>query len=97
MVIYDTYTFPRAEALDAPLTLHDPIHVVELSAQLMEGWEPVGNPFWMLLNHDVSIHPEATAIHGYTRELLRLSGYSPHGVTPPSATTPGAALWWPTI
>lgn len=60
--------------------LYDPVHVVELSAQLMEGWEPVGNPFWMLLNHDVPIHPEATAIHGYTREFLQRSGYSPHRV-----------------
>ena len=57
--------------------LREPIHVVELSGQLMEGWEPVGEPFQMLLNHDVPIPPEAVAIHGYTREYLKRHGQEP--------------------
>lgn len=43
----------------------------------MEGWQPVGQPFRMLLNHDVPIPYEATAIHGYTREHLRRHGQDP--------------------
>lgn len=57
--------------------LYEPIHVVELSAQRMEGWNPVGEPFRMLLNHDVPIPPEAVAIHGYTQEFLRKNGADP--------------------
>ena len=57
--------------------LFEPIHVVELSAQLMNGWEAVGTPFRMLLNHEVPIPAEATAIHGYTREHLRRHGHDP--------------------
>jgi putative phage-type endonuclease len=57
--------------------LYEPIHVVELSGQLMEGWEPVGEPFQMFLNHDVPIPPEAVAIHGYTQEYLRKHGHEP--------------------
>ncbi|MHB1308882.1 MAG: 3'-5' exonuclease, partial [Limisphaerales bacterium] len=57
--------------------LYEPIHVVELSGQLMEGWERVGEPFRMLLNHDVPIPPEAVAIHGYTQEYLRRHGQEP--------------------
>jgi len=60
--------------------LLDPIHVVELSGQLMEGWERVGEPFQMLLNHDVPIPPEAVAVHGYTREYLRRHGQEPRHV-----------------
>ena len=57
--------------------LRAPIHVVELSGQLMEGWERIGKPFRMLLNHDVSIPSEAVAIHGYTQGYLRLFGKPP--------------------
>lgn len=60
--------------------LHEPIHVVELAGQLMEGWERVGEPFRMLLNHDVPIPPEAVAIHGYTQEYLRRHGQEPRHV-----------------
>lgn len=60
--------------------LCDPIHVVELSGQLMEGWERVGEPFSMLLNHDVFIPPEAVAVHGYTQEYLRKHGEKPSRV-----------------
>jgi putative phage-type endonuclease len=60
--------------------LTDPIHVVELSGQIMDGWEPVGEPFQMLLNHNVPIPPEATAIHGYTEDYLREHGHKPSHV-----------------
>jgi len=60
--------------------LYEPIHVVELSAQLMNGWEAVGTPFRMLLNHEVPIPAEATAIHGYTRDHLRRHGHDPRTV-----------------
>jgi DNA polymerase-3 subunit epsilon len=54
-----------------------PIHVVELCGQMMEGWDPVGEPFRMLLNHNVYIPAEAVAVHGYTREYLRKHGAEP--------------------
>ena len=57
--------------------LYEPVHVVELSAQLMQGWQPVGEPFSMLIDHGVPIPSEATAIHGYTEEFLRQNGHNP--------------------
>ncbi|MSU62491.1 MAG: 3'-5' exonuclease [Pedosphaera sp.] len=54
-----------------------PIHVVELAGQLMEGWETVGGPFQMFLNHDVPIPSDAVAIHGYTQAYLRRHGQDP--------------------
>ncbi len=57
--------------------LLDPIHVVEIAAQRMNGWEPVGEKFRVLLNHGVPIPPEATAVHGYTTEFLRQHGEDP--------------------
>ena len=60
--------------------LYDPIHIVELSGQLMEGWQPIGDPFSLLLNHEISIPEEAVAIHGYTREFLRENGHNPVSV-----------------
>jgi len=60
--------------------LYDPIHVVELSAQLMNGWKREGEPFRMLLNHNVPIPSEAVAVHGYTREYLRKHGRDPRCV-----------------
>ncbi|MCL5096395.1 MAG: 3'-5' exonuclease [Candidatus Omnitrophica bacterium] len=60
--------------------LFDPIHIVELAGQLMEGWHPVGKPFRMLLNHNVYIPPAAVAIHGYTQEYLREHGEPPRHV-----------------
>jgi DNA polymerase-3 subunit epsilon len=57
--------------------LNAAIHIVELCGQLMEGWSPVGAPFRRLLNHEVCIPPEATAIHGYTRDYLRRHGEDP--------------------
>lgn len=66
-VIVDTET----DGLDAP------IHVVEIAAQLMEGWDPCGPPFQVYVNHDTPISPQAVAIHGYTREFLRNHGRPP--------------------
>jgi len=57
--------------------LYEPIHIVEIAGQLMDDWNPVGEPFRMLLNHDVPIDPAAIAIHGYTREYLREHGQEP--------------------
>ena len=57
--------------------LQAPIHVVELAGQMMDGWQPVGTPFRMLLNHDVPISPRVVAVHGYTREYLRAHGHPP--------------------
>lgn len=44
----------------------------------MDGWERVGEPFRILLNHDVPIPQEAVAIHRYTQEYLRRHGQEPH-------------------
>ena len=57
--------------------LMDPIHVVEVAAQRMMGWEPVGEKFRVLLNHNVHIPSAAVAIHGYTEEFLRKNGEEP--------------------
>lgn len=57
--------------------LMDPIHVVEIAAQRMRGWEPVGEKFRVLLNHNVPIPSVAVAIHGYTQEFLRENGEDP--------------------
>ncbi len=54
-----------------------PIHVLELAGQLMEGWEPIGEPFQVLLNHDVWISPFAEEVHGYSRDYLRRHGQEP--------------------
>ena len=54
-----------------------PIHVVEIAAQLMEGWETCGEPFQVFLNHNVHIPWSAVAIHGYTQEFLRANGRPP--------------------
>jgi len=41
--------------------LSDPIHVVEIAAQRMSGWQPVGEKFRVLLNHNVHIPAVAVA------------------------------------
>jgi len=57
--------------------LSSPIHVIEIAAQVMEGWNPCGKPFQIFLDHGIAIPPGATAIHGYTQEFLRKNGRSP--------------------
>jgi DNA polymerase III epsilon subunit-like protein len=54
-----------------------PIAVVELAAQRMQGWEPVGSPFRFLLNQNAEISPEASRVNGYTREILERDGEQP--------------------
>lgn len=57
--------------------LMPPICAVEIAAQRMKGWGPVGQPFRVLLNHDVEIDPIAQSLHGYSREYLRQHGQDP--------------------
>lgn len=57
-----------------------PIFVVELAAQRMRGWEPDGLPFRRMLNHGTAIPPEASRVHGYTREILERDGDTPRNV-----------------
>lgn len=51
-----------------------PIMVVELGAQRMRGWEKFGPSFRELLNQNADIPPEASRVHGYTREILERDG-----------------------
>lgn len=60
--------------------LNAPIHIVELCGQLMEGWHAVGKPFQMLLDHNIRIPADATAVHGYTQAYLRQHGQEPRKV-----------------
>lgn len=57
-----------------------PIYAVEIAAQRMHGWRTEGQPFRVLLNHDVELEPTAVATHGYTRAFLRS-----HGIVPDEA------------
>ena len=64
--------------LDTETTgLIEPIYVVELAAQHMNGWEPEGKSFRQLINHDRDIPDDAQKVHGYTREILERDGNSP--------------------
>ncbi|MDC0361368.1 3'-5' exonuclease [Alphaproteobacteria bacterium] len=53
-----------------------PVFVVEIAAQHMKGWEPVGPAFRKLLNQNEDIPSEAARVHGYTREILERDGES---------------------
>jgi hypothetical protein len=66
-VILDTET----DGLDYP------IHAIEIAAQRMRGMEKRGDPFRVFLNHHTPIPPSVTAIHGYDREFLQMSGIDP--------------------
>jgi len=54
--------------------ISDPIFVVDLAAQRMAGWEPVGEPYQVLLNQNIDIPSEASRVNGYTREILERDG-----------------------
>lgn len=54
-----------------------PIFAVELAAQRMLGWTPDGPPFRRMLNHGAVIPPEASRVHGYTKEILERDGEPP--------------------
>ena len=61
--------------LDTETTgLTEPIMVVELAAQRMRGWVPHGDSFRRILNQNANIPPEASRVHGYTREILERDG-----------------------
>ncbi len=60
--------------------LAPPVYIVELAAQRMQGWEPVGEPFRKLINPNVDIPPEGERVHGYSREILERDGESAHAV-----------------
>ena len=51
-----------------------PVFVVEIGARRMRGWSPEGPPFRRLLNQNADIPPEASRVHGYTREILERDG-----------------------
>ena len=53
---------------------------MDIAAQRMRGWERVGEPFRRLLNHNKDISPEASRVHGYTREILERDGEPPEQV-----------------
>lgn len=56
--------------------ISDPIFVVDIAAQRMSGWDPVGEPYQVLINQNIDIPPEASRINGYTREILERDGIS---------------------
>jgi DNA polymerase-3 subunit epsilon len=60
--------------------LFAPIHVVEVAAVRMRGWEPTGETFQAFLDHDIEIPGEVVAIHGYDRAFLRRHGAAPREV-----------------
>ena len=57
--------------------LTKPIFALDLAAQKMRGWKKNGKPFRFLLNHGCEIPPEASRVHGYTREILERDGSPP--------------------
>ncbi len=60
--------------------LYYPVHVVEVAAQRMRGFEPVGDSFQAFIDHGVEIPPQALAVHGYTKAFLAQNGRSPQSV-----------------
>jgi DNA polymerase III epsilon subunit-like protein len=60
--------------------LTQPIHAVEIAAQLMVGWEPFGEPFRRLINVNAEIPSKVSRIHGYTKEILERDGFPPSDV-----------------
>jgi DNA polymerase III epsilon subunit-like protein len=55
----------------------DPIHVIEIAAQIMVGWQPAGVPFRILINHGIDIDYQAKEVHGYDRYFLEQNGVPP--------------------
>lgn len=60
--------------------LSQPIYVIEIAAQKMRGWEPVGEPYHAYLNHNVRIPSAAIAIHRLTNEFIAENGRDPKTV-----------------
>ena len=64
--------------LDTETTgITQPVFVVDIAAQRMRGWKRIGEPFRRLLNHNKAISPEASRVHGFTREILERDGEPP--------------------
>ena len=61
----------------APSGLGPPIPRVPIPPPRRRGWRRDGEPFRVLLNHDVPIDPGAEAVHGYSRTYLRRHGAPP--------------------
>jgi DNA polymerase III epsilon subunit-like protein len=57
--------------------LLNPIYAVEIAAQTMKGFSPIGPAFRVFINHNIDLEPAAIATHGYTREFLRQKGLPP--------------------
>ena len=57
--------------------LETPIHAIEVAAQRFKGFEPFGEPFRVFINHGIEIPLAATAVHGYTTEVIEEYGISP--------------------
>lgn len=57
--------------------LTQPIFVVEIAAQKMKGLKRYGEPFRRLINQNADIPPNASRVHGYTKEILTRDGESP--------------------
>jgi len=60
--------------------LSQPIHAVEIAAQTMDGWTPIGEPFRKLINVEAEISTEVSRVHGYTKEILERDGFPPTAV-----------------
>jgi DNA polymerase III epsilon subunit-like protein len=64
--------------LDTETTgLYPPIHVIDVAAQKFEGLTPIGDPFQVYIDHNITIPPEATAVHGYTTDFISQNGIEP--------------------
>lgn len=57
--------------------LYAPIHVVEIAAQRMVGFEQDGDPFRVFLDHQIDIPTAAINVHGYDRKFLANNGINP--------------------
>ena len=53
--------------------LTQPIHAVEIAAQIMEGWKPVGEPFRQLINVDAEIPSEVSRVQSMMQLRLPVS------------------------
>lgn len=57
--------------------LEPPIHVIDVAAQRFDGLTPIGDPFQVFINHEISIPEDAIAIHGYTTDFIIENGVPP--------------------
>lgn len=64
--------------IDTEVTgIEEPIFILEIAAQRMRGWRPVGAPLVRLLNHRTDIPEKVSRVNGYTREILERDGHPP--------------------